>query len=199
MGADDARGPAGRSRRGGGRSARVAREPRERPPASREEQLEAARAVALRVLGGAPRTSRQLRDALVRRGHEEDVVDELVARYEEVGLLDDAALAGAVARTRLHEKGLSRRGIAAELRRKGVGEDDVARAVEQIDDEAEAEAARLLVRRHLARTAGLDRDVRVRRTLGALGRKGHAPGAVMRIITEELGLEDELLGDDLLD
>ncbi len=172
----------------------------EHAPASRDEQLEAARAVALRMLTGAPRTRRQIVDGLRRRGHPDDVIDELVERLTDVGLLDDAELAGMIARTQLAERSLSRRGIAAELRRRGIDDDDAHAALDTIDDDAEDAALRELVRKRLARTAGLDRDVRVRRLMGVLGRKGYAPGPALAAISAALGEErDELVasGDDL--
>lgn len=165
----------------------------EHAPASRDDQLEAARAVALRMLTGAARSAQQVRDGLARRGYPQDVVDELVERYVEVGLLDDAAYAGMVARSRLAERGLSRRAIGAELRRKGIADVDAARALAEIDDADEEAALRELVRKRLARTAGLERDVRVRRVMGMLARKGYAPGRALAAISAELGAErDEL-------
>ncbi|MFC8733341.1 regulatory protein RecX [Luteimicrobium sp. NPDC057192] len=169
-------------------------------PASRDEQLEAARAVALRMLTGAPRTRRQIADGLRRRGYADDVVEELVERLTDVGLLDDAELAGMIARSQLAERSLSRRGIAAELRRRGIEDDDARAAVETIDDDAEDAALRELVRKRLARTAGLERDVRVRRVMGVLARKGYAPGPALAAISAELGAErDELASRDDVD
>ncbi|GAA4853410.1 recombination regulator RecX [Luteimicrobium xylanilyticum] len=179
-----------------------ARAPRERSdaehaPASRDEQLEAARAVALRMLTGAPRTRRQISDGLRRRDYPDDVIDEIVERFTDVGLLDDAELAGMIARSQLAERSLSRRGIAAELRRRGIDDDDAQAALETIDDDAEDAALRELVRKRLARTAGLERDVRVRRVMGVLARKGYAPGPALAAISAELGAErDELAARD---
>ncbi|MGC5168228.1 regulatory protein RecX [Luteimicrobium sp. DT211] len=170
----------------------------EHAPASRDEQLEAARAVALRMLTGAPRTRRQITDGLRRRGYADDVIEELVERFTDVGLLDDAELAGMIARSQLAGRSLSRRGIAAELRRRGIDDDDAQAALDTIDDDAEDAALRDLVRKRLARTAGLERDVRVRRVMGVLARKGYAPGPALAAISAELGAErDELAsGDD---
>ncbi|PJI94377.1 regulatory protein RecX [Luteimicrobium subarcticum] len=165
------------------------------PTGSREDQLEAARAVALRILSGAPRSAKQLGDSLRQRGHADDVVEEIVERYVDVGLLDDAALAGMVTRSRLAERGLSRRGIAADLRRRGIGDDDIAGALEQVDDDTELEAARTVARARLRRTVGLDRDVRVRRAVGTLARKGYSPGLALRVVSEELGVERDELAD----
>jgi regulatory protein len=152
------------------------------------------------MLTGAPRTRRQIADGLRRRGYADDVVEELVERFTDVGLLDDAELAGMIARSQLAERSLSRRGIAAELRRRGIDDDDARAALDTIDDDAEDEALRELVRKRLARTAGLDRDVRVRRVMGVLARKGYAPGPALAAISAELGAErSELAARDDVD
>ncbi|GMA26429.1 regulatory protein RecX [Luteimicrobium album] len=152
------------------------------------------------MLTGAPRTRRQIADGLRRRGYPDDVIDQLVERFTDVGLLDDAELAGMIARSQLVERSLSRRGIAAELRRRGIDDDDAQAALETIDDDAEDAALRELVRKRLARTAGLERDVRVRRVMGVLARKGYAPGPALAAISAELGAErDEIAAREDID
>ncbi|MFE2147500.1 regulatory protein RecX, partial [Streptomyces sp. NPDC059456] len=98
-------------RREGGRESRP-----ELPPQSPEEQ---ARAICLRLLTGMPRTRRQLADALDKRGIPEEVSQEVLSRFEEVGLIDDAAFAGAWVESRHRGRGLARRALAQELRTKG--------------------------------------------------------------------------------
>ena len=84
----------------------------------------------------------------------------LLDRFEEVGLVDDAAFARAWVAQRQPGKGLARRALAQELRRKGV-DDEVAReALDEIDPDDEEEAARALVRASCARCAALDRHGR---------------------------------------
>ncbi|WP_231959182.1 regulatory protein RecX [Paraoerskovia marina] len=149
----------------------------------------------LRSLTGAPRSRAQLTQALGRRGYPEELVEPLLDRMEEVGLVDDAAYADSLVRTRYAERGLSRRALAEELRRKGIDDDLAADALGQVDDDDERAAAADLVRRRLARTRGLDRDVRVRRTVAALGRKGYGPGLAFELVRSELETEaDELDG-----
>ncbi len=83
-------------------------------------------------------------------------------------------------------KGLARRALAQELRRKGV-DDEVARvALDEVDPDDEVEAARVLVRRKLRTVAHLERDVAVRRLTGMLARKGYPAGVCFRVVREEL-------------
>lgn len=148
------------------------------PPAER------AREIALRLLTHSPRSAAQLREGLLAREVEPAVADEVIARYIEVGLLDDAGLASTIARTRHAERGASARAIAQELKRKGFSEDDIASALDPIDREAEHQAARRLAQARWERTRGLERDVRVRRVVAHLGRKGYSPGLAFALVKE---------------
>lgn len=150
---------------------------------------EVARAIALRLLTAAPRSRAQLSDAMARRDVPEDVADRVLDRFTEVGLVDDAAYAGALVRTRHTERGLSRVALANELRRKGIDPATAQAALEEVDDADEESAARTLVTRKLAATRGLDRQTRMRRTYAALGRRGYAPGLVAKLVREALAAE----------
>ncbi|WP_240674983.1 regulatory protein RecX [Cellulomonas endophytica] len=155
-----------------------------------------ARAVALRMLTGAPRSRHQLEEALARREVPEEVAGRVLDRFTEVGLVDDEEYARMLVRSRHSERGLSRRALGVELRRKGVDDETAQAALATIDGDDEERAARVLVRKRLAGTRGLEREVRVRRTLAALGRKGYAPGLVLGLVREELALEGEESDDD---
>ncbi|MDN4473641.1 regulatory protein RecX [Demequina sp. SYSU T00b26] len=105
-------------------------------------------------------------------------------RYREVGLLDDAALASTIARTRHRERGLSRRAIEQELRRKGFEHPEIEGALAQIDGDDEADAARELAAVRWRRLAGHDDQTRVRRVVAMLGRKGYAPSLAFEVVRE---------------
>lgn len=157
---------------------------------------EVARAIVLRLLTGAPRSRAQLAEALARRDVPDEVATRVLDRFTDVGLIDDAAYAEMLVRTRHAERGLSRRALAVELRRRGVEDATAAGALQQVGDDAEIEAARRLVERKLAATRGLDTATRTRRTLAALGRRGYAPGLVARLVREALGREGVPDGSD---
>ena len=145
-----------------------------------------ARTILLNALTGAARSRSELRTKLARKGVPDELAERLLDRFEEVGLVDDQAFARAWVQSRQPGKGLARRALAQELRRKGV-DDGVARtALDEVDPDDEVEAARQLVRRKLRTTAGLERDVAVRRLTGMLARKGYPAGVCFRVVREEL-------------
>lgn len=146
------------------------------------ESAERAREMALRILGNSPRSAEQLREGLRKRHVVEPVIEEIIDRYVEVGLLNDAELAATVARTRHRERGASRWAIGTELRRKGFEQPDIDAALAQIDDDDEYHRARELAIQRWRKLEGLDHQVRVRRTVGMLGRKGYSPGVAFEVV-----------------
>jgi regulatory protein len=159
--------------------------------------------VCLKLLTLAPRTRAQLADALEKRGIPEEVAHAVLSRFADVGLIDDAAFARAWVESRHHGRGLSARALSAELRQRGVDDDQIREAVDELGPDAEAETARLLVARKLAATAGLPAEARVRRLAGMLARKGYPPGLAFRVIREALeaegasALPEELSGEEV--
>ncbi|MER5793922.1 recombination regulator RecX [Streptomyces sp. NPDC001980] len=158
------------------------------PPA---DPAERARAICLRLLTGTPRTRKQLADALHKREIPDDVVEEVLSRFEEVGLINDSAFADAWVESRHHGRGLARRALAQELRTKGVDPALIDEAVARLDSEQEEETARELVARKLRSTRGLDRDKRIRRLAGMLARKGYSEGMALRVVRRALEEEGE--------
>lgn len=167
--------------------------------AREQDPVEQARAICLRLLTGTPRTRQQLADALRKREVPPEAADEVLSRFEEVGLIDDAAFAGAWVESRHHGRGLARRALARELRIKGVDGTLIDQALEQVGPEQEEEAARALVDRKLRATRGLERDRRLRRLAGMLARKGYSEGLALRVVRRALeeGEDTEALESDL--
>lgn len=149
-----------------------------------------AREICLRMLTASPRTRAQLADALSRKDVPADVADRVLARFTDVGLIDDEAFAQAWVQSRHAGRGLAKRALAAELRRRGVADDTVNEAVESLDPAQEEETARALVLRRLPSTRGADTAKRMRRLVGMLARKGYPPGLSYRVVKEALAEED---------
>ncbi len=175
-------------RPGGGPDPDSSRAGQEPPP---QDPAERARAICLRLLTGTPRTRKQLADALEKREIPDDVAEEVLSRFEDVGLIDDAAFAGAWVESRHHGRGLARRALARELRTKGVDATLIDEAVGQLDSEREEATARELVARKLRSTRGLERDKRLRRLAGMLARKGYGEGMALRVVKQALEEEGE--------
>ncbi|RKE21482.1 regulatory protein RecX [Streptomyces sp. TLI_171] len=165
-------------------------ERRGRAAAPEGDPADRARDICLRLLTGAAKSRKQLADALRRKEIPDEVAEQVLSRLEEVGLIDDAAFAEAWVESRHAVRGLSRRALAQELRTKGVSGEAAERALLQVDAEDESEAARALVARKLRSTAGLERDVRTRRLVGVLARRGYAEGLAYRVVREALDEEE---------
>ena len=151
-----------------------------------------ARKILLDQLTGQPRSRSELAGKLAKKGVPVELTERLLDRFAEVGLVDDQAFARAWVQSRQPGKGLARRALSQELRRKGVDEEVARVALDEVDPDAEVEAARGLVRRRLRTMARLDRDTAVRRLTGMLARKGYPAGVCFRVVREEL----EALGHD---
>ncbi len=107
----------------------AASRPGDEPPADPES---VARAICLRLLTGAARTRADLAEALRRRGVPEDAAESVLDRLCEVGLVDDEAFAHAWVASRQAGRGLARRALATELRRRGVDDEVAARALAEV-------------------------------------------------------------------
>ncbi|WP_327708535.1 recombination regulator RecX [Streptomyces sp. NBC_00464] len=182
---------------GAGRRARSRSRGSGSPSSSRAEKgeprdpAEQARNICLRLLTGTARTRQQLADALRKREIPDEVAEEVLSRFEDVGLIDDAAFADAWVESRHHGRGLARRALVRELRTKGVDASVIDEAVGQLDSEQEEETARELVARKLRSTRGLERDKRIRRLAGMLARKGYGEGMALRVVRRALEEEGE--------
>ncbi|MCF3120694.1 recombination regulator RecX [Streptomyces arenae] len=191
----DGRSPGRRRRRGGFGDHQDSGSPSssraEKGESPKGDPAERARAICLRLLTGTPRTRKQLADALRKREIPDDVAEEVLSRFEEVGLINDSAFADAWVESRHHGRGLARRALARELRTKGVESTLIDEAVGQLDSEQEEATARELVARKLRSTRGLDRDKRLRRLAGMLARKGYPEGMALRVVRQALEEEGE--------
>ncbi|MGH3508565.1 MAG: regulatory protein RecX [Nocardioidaceae bacterium] len=143
-----------------------------------------ARTIVLTKLTAQARSRAELEEVLASRGVPDDVATRVLDRFTEVGLVDDAAYAETWVRSRLQSRGLSRRALGQELRRKGVDAEVIQESLETIDAVAEEAAARELVARKLRSMSRLDEATQLRRLAGMLGRKGYAPGLAYRVARE---------------
>jgi regulatory protein len=145
-----------------------------------------ARAIVLRQLTMAPRSRAQLADKLAQRGAPQDVAERVLDRFEQVGLVDDAAFAAGWVRSRHQTRGLSRRALAHELRSKGIEDETAQQALAEVDGEDERRAAEQLVARRLPSVRGFSRDKQLSRLAGMLARKGYGPAVALHVVREAL-------------
>ncbi|MBK8249460.1 MAG: regulatory protein RecX [Gemmatimonadetes bacterium] len=143
------------------------------------------KAVALLALRA--RSARDLRTALRRRGAVATDANAVVEQLQELGLVNDAAFALAVAQGRAGSSGMSRRRVSQVLARKGIDSrlaDEAAREV--FDGVDETEAARVIAERRLRSLGRLDQAVRRRRLHAFLARRGFSSDVVRRVLDQVL-------------
>ncbi len=150
-----------------------------------------ARQIVLRQLAAAPKTRSQLESVLRRRGCSDEVSAAVLDRMEQVGLVDDAAFADTLIRSKQSGRGLARRALAQELRTRGVGDETARAALDGVDPVAEEERARELVAKRLRQLHGLDAVVQTRRLAGMLARKGYSSEMTMRVVREAVAQAPE--------
>ncbi len=159
------------------------------PGGSEIDEESRARDIVLRSLSQTARTRKQLADRLRAKGIADEVAARVLDRMEQVDLVDDAAYAELLIRSKQEGRGLARRALAHELRTRGVPDEVAAAALEGVDPDAERGRAAELVEQRVKRLHGLPRDVQVRRLAGLLARKGY-PGdlahSVIRGVLDEV-------------
>lgn len=163
-----------------------------------EEAWKKAKEVCFDLLAARPRTAEELRQALRRKGFDDQTREKLLGKLDDAGLLDDAAFAEMWVRSRHAHRGLARRALVAELKRKGVDGAVASAAADAIDEDDEEQRARELVRKKMRTLLHADEPTATRRLLGMLARKGYPQGLAYRVIREELrdaGAESTLLDD----
>lgn len=178
-----------------GRSARRGRQQTHALGSAAEQAPEAdpyevARSIVLRQLSMAPRSRHQLFSKLMERDVPEKVAEEILNRYEEVQLIDDAEFARMWVRSRAQTRSLARLAIRRELAEKGIAGDLAEEALAQRSDEDERAAGAELVRKKLRPLADPEdrasRDKQVRRLVGMLARKGYPPSTAFSIVKDVL-------------
>ncbi|MBC9733517.1 regulatory protein RecX [Nocardioides marmotae] len=189
--------PGGRSGSRRGRSTPPPEDPVAAGPPADPEAV--ARKILLDQLTGQARSRKQLADKLEAKDVPAELAERLLDRFEEVGLVDDEAFARAWIASRQPGKGLARRALAQELRRKGVADEVAREALDEIDPADEEEAARALVRKKLRSLSRVDDATATRRLVGMLARKGYGGGLAFAVVREELaqaGRDDDVLPED---
>lgn len=154
-----------------------------------------ARTICLDALTANPRSRAELAEKLRTRGVPDDAATTVLDRFTEVGLIDDAAFAAAWVESRQRSRGLSRRALTTELYRKGVERATIAEAVATVDPDDERAAARALVEKRLRSMGGLATDVKQRRLVSMLARKGYSAGLAFAVVREAIGGEVAELGE----
>lgn len=158
-------------------------------PATHEEQ---ARAVCLRLLTVRARTRAELAEKLTTKGFPDAVVDSVLGRLADVGLVDDEDFAEQWVRSRQVNAGKGKRALATELRTKGVDDEVISAALADIDPDSERARAAQFVADKLRRERLTDDDTKIaRRLVGMLARRGYNQSMAFDVVKVALASEHE--------
>ena len=152
-----------------------------------------ARQIVYDRLAVQARSRGDLEQALAKKQVSAEVAAAILDKFEDAGLVDDAEFARSWVQSRQRSKGLSSRVLAMELRRKGVDDELVSDALDELDPQMEIEAAHRLVQTKLRSMSTLDETTKLRRLTGLLARKGYSSQVAFDVVRHELGAEPEPL------
>ena len=148
----------------------------------------------MRILARGPRSEKELRERLRRRGFGRAAADGAVDRMRALGYLDDAAFARFWVESRQSATPRSGRFVEWELTRKGIDREVAASAVAELSDESAAYEA---ARRRLRSLRGLDRATFQRRLGSFLTSRGFGYGVARGVIERCWQEVSEAEGDSL--
>ena len=157
-----------------------------------EDTREIAYQSALRLLGVRPRTAAEICRRLERQGFTQPVMDDVIARLTESGLVNDRQFAQTWVENRSTFRPRSHRLLALELKRMGVAEEWIDGALE--DGAEDAALAYQAAIKHARRLSGLDWMNFRTRLSGFLARRGFGYDViqpVVRQVWQETHLEND--------
>ena len=148
------------------------------------DPVEYARTVVLRRLSVSARTRHELAEDLGLRGVPPEAIDQVLDRFAEVGLIDDAEFARLWVESRRRSRGSAPRVLRQELREKGVDPELIEISLESIGAEEQRADARRLVDAKLRSVARFEDAVQIRRLVNLLVRRGYSPSMSYEVVRE---------------
>jgi len=142
-------------------------------------------AYTLRLLKSRIRTVREVEQALARHGAKPERIAEVIRQLSEIHALDDLEFARSWIRTRDRLMPRGETVLRQELMQKGVPKPLIDQALDerrQSEELSEDDLARELIRRKERTYANLSPDVRLRRQMAMLQRRGFSYEVIKRIL-----------------
>lgn len=153
---------------------------------------EGARATdaAVQFIAYRPRSEREVRDRLRKRGYSDEATEMAIAKVRDWNYLDDKAFAEFWVNNRIQHRPRGNRMLASELRSKGVDRDVVGEVLEESEIDEYAGALEL-ARKRAPRLATLDSRTQQQRLSAYLARRGYGWDVIRPVMKEVLGEGDE--------
>jgi len=133
-----------------------------------EDGREVAYQQALRLLSYRPRASAEVRRNLVKHDVPAEVIEDVLARLQRAGLIDDNRFAQAWVENRSEFRPRGRRALVVEMRQRGLDDESIQQALAEVDEQALADQA---ANKQARRLAGLDETAFKQKLSGFLARR----------------------------
>ncbi len=149
-----------------------------------DDSAAAAYEAALVLLTYRDRSLWEIRDRLKRKGYHKELIESVVIRLLDEGLLDEERFVRSAIRTGMGARPTGRRRLRYELKKKGVADEIIGESIKEMysDDDEEALALSLAEARW-ERLSGLSAEKRLLRLAGYLSRRGFSYKAVRRALS----------------
>ena len=148
------------------------------------DQNQIAKQVLLRRLSNAPRTRKELAQVLKKKKIDENIAQLALDRFEELGLINDEVLAENFVTLTHERRKLGKKALKQQLRTKGVSEDIANKAVSQISENDEYQAALNLALKKIRSIQHDDAQTQIRKIVGLLARKGFSANLSFQVAKE---------------
>lgn len=155
------------------------------------EQLTKAKQKALNLLGYRARSRAEIAQSLRRGGFAEDIIEDVLAYLERLGLVNDEQFSQAWVKSRLIGKGMGKQRIKWELKQKGVPNDVAEDALSEIDEEIEYQIALDSAKRRWAKYKDAEVNTKRRKLASFLRRQGFGWEVVSQVLGELSADNDE--------
>ena len=141
---------------------------------------------AAKLLSEKDYSEGEIKKKLAAACYDEETVSRVLLKLKAAGYLSDARFAGLYAQSRMKKHGRAR--VMQELRRKGVGAEDVKDALDAYSEEDELQTAAAQAKKLLKNKAPSTDDKR--RALAALARRGFSYSVARKALESVLGADD---------
>ena len=148
-----------------------------------KKELLQAKTIVFRLFKFRPRSKKEIIKRLKEKNIAPKVIEKIVEYFKTIGMIDDALFAKGWSRSRLNKPfGIQR--ICYELRQKGVDQDVIADALDEVtQDYDEVETIVALAEKRLKKYSHLDKQKARQRLYGFLARRGFSSEAIYKACT----------------
>lgn len=155
-----------------------------------EEERHSAFRAALRYIGRAMRSEKEVSSKLTSKGYEEEIIASVLSMLIEQKFIDDNEYAATLARQRMRMNKKGPLWIKRELTQKGISKTEIQSALDQFDEIDELEQALALATKRWELDKG-DELVKLRKVMNLLQRRGYT-SEVTRKVMSKLRNSDDL-------